>query len=59
MDIDISVVYVIIKQVVLARESGLCYAAMGLVTDYDSWREDTASVNMIIYIIQQFFSFQF
>lgn len=35
-----------VPEVVLARESGLCYAAMGLVTDYDSWREDTASVNV-------------
>lgn len=35
-----------VPEVVLARESGLCYAAMGLITDYDSWREDTASVNV-------------
>ena len=31
-------------QVILAKEAGLCYAAMGLVTDYDSWREDTEGV---------------
>ena len=35
---------VYILQVVLAKEAGLCYASMGLVTDYDSWREDTESV---------------
>jgi len=35
-----------VPEVVLARESGLCYASMALVTDYDSWREDTASVNV-------------
>lgn len=35
-----------VPEVVLAREAGVCYAAMGLVTDYDSWREDTASVNV-------------
>ena len=27
-------------QVVLAKEAGLCYAAMALVTDYDCWREE-------------------
>lgn len=26
-------------QVVLAKEAGLCYAAIGLVTDYDCWRD--------------------
>ena len=26
-------------QVPLAREAGLCYAAVALVTDYDCWRE--------------------
>ena len=31
-------------QVILAKEAGLCYASMGLVTDYDSWREETESV---------------
>ena len=33
-------------QVILAKEAGLCYAAMGLVTDYDSWREDTEGVGI-------------
>ena len=28
----------------LAREAGLPYAILGMVTDYDSWREDTAAV---------------
>ncbi|KAH3775701.1 S-methyl-5'-thioadenosine phosphorylase-like isoform X3 [Dreissena polymorpha] len=35
-----------VPEVVLAKEAGICYAAMGLVTDYDSWREDTASVSV-------------
>ena len=34
-------------QVILAKEAGLCYAAMGLVTDYDSWREDTEGVGFL------------
>ncbi|KAK3599876.1 hypothetical protein CHS0354_022446 [Potamilus streckersoni] len=35
-----------VPEVILAKELGLCYASMGLVTDYDSWREDVASVNV-------------
>lgn len=35
-----------VPEVILAKEAGLCYASMGLVTDYDSWREDTESVNV-------------
>jgi 5'-methylthioadenosine phosphorylase len=33
----------------LAREAGLCYAPVALVTDYDAWREEEAavSVNMV------------
>ena len=26
-------------QVVLAKEAGLCYSPVGLVTDYDCWRD--------------------
>ncbi|KDR10549.1 S-methyl-5'-thioadenosine phosphorylase [Zootermopsis nevadensis] len=28
-----------VPEVVLAKEAGLCYAAIGLVTDYDCWRD--------------------
>ena len=28
-----------IRQVVLANEAGMCYAAIALVTDYDCWRD--------------------
>ncbi|KAL0279370.1 UNVERIFIED_CONTAM: hypothetical protein PYX00_000947 [Menopon gallinae] len=28
-----------VPEVVLAKEAGLCYAAIALVTDYDSWRD--------------------
>lgn len=31
-------------QVVLAKEAGLCYAAIGLVTDYDCWRDTGSKV---------------
>lgn len=31
---------------VLAKEVGLCYAAIALVTDYDSWRDVGNSVNV-------------
>jgi 5'-methylthioadenosine phosphorylase len=31
-------------QVVLASEAGLCYAAIGLVTDYDCWRDTGSKV---------------
>ncbi|XP_021359797.1 S-methyl-5'-thioadenosine phosphorylase-like [Mizuhopecten yessoensis] len=35
-----------VPEVVLAKEAGLCYASMALVTDYDSWRDNTESVNV-------------
>ncbi len=30
----------------LAREAGLCYCAVAMVTDYDCWREDEAGVSV-------------
>ncbi|MBI4148090.1 S-methyl-5'-thioadenosine phosphorylase [Candidatus Woesearchaeota archaeon] len=33
-----------VPEVVLAREAGLCYAAIAMVTDYDCWRESEAPV---------------
>ena len=33
----------------LANEAGLPYAALALVTDYDSWREDTEAVSFFHY----------
>jgi len=35
-----------VPEVTLAKEAGLLYASMGLVTDYDCWREDHAAVNV-------------
>lgn len=29
-----------LRQVVLAKEAGLCYAAVAMATDYDCWRDD-------------------
>ena len=38
----------LIFKVVLAKEAGLCYAAMALVTDYDSWRDGEESVSICV-----------
>ncbi|XP_063834169.1 S-methyl-5'-thioadenosine phosphorylase-like isoform X1 [Ostrinia nubilalis] len=35
-----------VPEVVLAKEAGLSYAAVALVTDYDCWRENEASVSV-------------
>ncbi|KAJ8936608.1 hypothetical protein NQ314_012223 [Rhamnusium bicolor] len=35
-----------VPEVVLAKEAGLCYAAVGLATDYDCWRETGDHVNV-------------
>ncbi|KAL5015925.1 hypothetical protein ScPMuIL_005514 [Solemya velum] len=35
-----------VPEVVLANEVGLCYGAIALVTDYDSWRDDEESVSV-------------
>ena len=39
----------------LAREAEICYASLGLVTDYDSWRESTepVAVEAILAILRQ------
>ena len=35
-----------VPEVVLARELGLCYASVAMVTDYDSWHETRAGVSL-------------
>ncbi|XP_076091416.1 S-methyl-5'-thioadenosine phosphorylase-like [Mytilus galloprovincialis] len=35
-----------VPEVILAKEVGLCYGALALVTDYDSWREGEEGVNV-------------
>ncbi|KAK2191492.1 hypothetical protein NP493_49g02043 [Ridgeia piscesae] len=40
-----------VPEVVLAKESGLCYAALALVTDYDSWRYDDAAQHVSVDIV--------
>jgi 5'-methylthioadenosine phosphorylase len=39
-----------IPEVKLAREAGICYATLAMVTDYDVWREseDEVTLEMII-----------
>ncbi|MBI4450785.1 S-methyl-5'-thioadenosine phosphorylase [Candidatus Woesearchaeota archaeon] len=35
-----------VPEVVLAREAGMCYAAIAMSTDYDCWRESTEAVTL-------------
>ncbi len=35
-----------LQEAKLAREAEICYATIAMVTDYDCWREDEASVNV-------------
>ncbi|XP_072027702.1 S-methyl-5'-thioadenosine phosphorylase-like [Amphiura filiformis] len=35
-----------VPEVVLAKEAGLCYAAIALATDYDCWRDDEEAVTV-------------
>lgn len=39
----------------LAREAGMCYAALACVTDYDTWHEahDTVSVEMVVHNLRE------
>ena len=34
------------RQVTLAKEAGLCYAAVAMCTDYDCWRDGEAGVGV-------------
>ncbi|XP_018915663.2 S-methyl-5'-thioadenosine phosphorylase [Bemisia tabaci] len=36
----------LVPEVVLAKEAGLCYAAVAMATDYDSWRDKGEKVNV-------------
>lgn len=35
-----------VPEVVLAREAGICYQAIAMITDYDCWREDEEGVDI-------------
>ena len=37
-----------VPEVCLAKEAGLCYSAVAMVTDYDSWKEDEPHVSVEI-----------
>ncbi|CAG0892401.1 unnamed protein product [Darwinula stevensoni] len=39
-------------EVVLAKEAGLCYAAIGMVTDYDSWRHGSNDVHVDLNMVK-------
>lgn len=48
IDTDLTLTYIPLSgQVVLAKEAGLSYAAVALVTDYDCWRENEQSVRIL------------
>ena len=35
-------------EIVLAREAELCYASVAMVTDYDVWKEQHVSMDMVL-----------
>ena len=37
-----------VPEVVLAREAGICYAAVALATDYDCWKEDAVDIQKVL-----------
>ncbi len=42
----------LVPEVVLAREKGMCYANIGMVTDYDVWKEEKVSLDNIRDVIK-------
>ncbi len=44
-----------VPEVALAREAGVCYAAVAICTDYDSWHDTEAPVStqMVLHILEQ------
>lgn len=40
-----------LPEVALANEAGLCYAAIAMVTDYDSWHDDIEPVRRPINVL--------
>jgi 5'-methylthioadenosine phosphorylase len=36
----------LVLQVILAKEAGICYAAVAMATDYDCWRDVGQTVNV-------------
>lgn len=37
----------------LAREAGMCYCSIATVTDYDSWKEETVDIRMVLETMSQ------
>jgi len=42
-----------VPECVLAREAGICYATVALVTDYDVWKEHHVSIEEIVRVMGQ------
>ncbi|PIN70648.1 S-methyl-5'-thioadenosine phosphorylase [Candidatus Woesearchaeota archaeon CG11_big_fil_rev_8_21_14_0_20_43_8] len=38
----------LVPEAVLAREAGICYASVGMVTDYDCWKEEEVTSDMVV-----------
>ena len=38
-----------VPEVCLAKEAGICYASIGLPTDYDSWKDEPVSKYIALY----------
>ena len=32
----------------LAREAGMCYCSLATITDYDAWKEETVTMEMVV-----------
>eukprot|EP00033_Pygsuia_biforma_P000713 GCRY01000835.1.p1 GENE.GCRY01000835.1~~GCRY01000835.1.p1 ORF type:complete len:265 (+),score=41.30 GCRY01000835.1:79-873(+) len=42
-----------VPEVVLAREAGMCYASIGMVTDYDCWKEESVSIPAVMAVMKR------
>lgn len=42
-----------VPEVCLAKEAGLCYASIGLPTDYDCWKDEPVNVEMVIKTLKE------
>lgn len=40
-----------VPEVILAKEAGLSYAALAIVTDYDAWHESHEAVSLVFYFL--------
>lgn len=40
-----------VPEVVLAKEAGLCYAAVAMATDYDCWKQNEEAVRVLFRVL--------